>query len=103
MGGGLAGSSKSGCPKICFLSSQRRGYPLSCPDLIKHPCNGRNKSIAMFGYGLDKARTGGIVAELAADGFDALGQGFIGNGNAAPDLFKETILRHEFALFAHEQ
>ena len=57
----------------------------------------------MLGHGFDKTRARGVVAELFAYRFDALGQCFVGDGDAAPDLFEKAIFRHEFALFAHEQ
>ena len=45
----------------------------------------------------------GVVAELAAQGADALGQRLVGDRNAAPDLVHEAVLRDQPAGLPHEQ
>ncbi len=57
----------------------------------------------MLGNGLDEARPGGVVAELAAQRLDALGQRLVGDRDAAPHLGEETVLGHELAGIADEQ
>ena len=65
--------------------------------------NRRNEAIAMLRDGLDEARIGCVVAELPAEGLDALRQRLVRYRNSPPDLVEETGLGNEPALLAHQQ
>lgn len=54
-----------------------------------HP---RDEAIAVLGHGFDEAGTAGAVAELAAQCADALGERFVGDGDALPDFLEEALL-----------
>ena len=62
-----------------------------------------DETIAVLRHRFDKARSGRIVAELAAKRADALSEGFVGDRNAAPDLFQKAVLGDQPSLFADQQ
>ena len=57
----------------------------------------------MLGHRLNEARSGRIVAELAAKRADALGEGFVGDRNAAPYFVEKAVLGNQPSLFADQQ
>ena len=56
------------------------------------PSDGSNEAVAVLGDRFDETGPRGIVAELPAQGLDALGQRLVGDRNAAPYLVEESIL-----------
>jgi hypothetical protein len=52
--------------------------------LSVHLLHRRDEAVAMFRNGLDEARPCGVVAELPPQRLDALGERFVGDGDAAP-------------------
>src|SRR5690606_30773876 len=65
--------------------------------------NWGDAAVAVFGDGFYEAGVCDAVAELLAQGADALGQGFLGDRNAAPDFVEEALLRDQLAVLAQQQ
>jgi len=55
------------------------------------------------GHGLDEPRPRRVVPEAGAQGADALGQGLVGDRDAAPDLGVEAVLGDQPAVLADQQ
>ena len=65
--------------------------------------DGGDETVAVLWHGLDEAGAGGVVAELAAQGADALGERFVGDRHATPHFVQEAVLGDQAPLFAHQQ
>ena len=66
-------------------------------------CDFGQKAVAVLGYRLDIARAAGVIAQGPAQCTNALGQRFVGNRDAAPDLVHETGLRHQGSGIGDQQ
>src|SRR6185436_13561021 len=70
---------------------------------LRHAAHRRDEAIAVLGNGFDQMRLRGTVAELPAQGLDALRQDFVGDRDALPDFSQEALLADQRARVLQQQ